>query len=219
MKQFIETVKRFPILWNTESKSYHNLNKKDVAWNRIVEEMNNPDIPDVKTAKNEWKKIRDSHRESLKRIKAGQGGQSGQGTLTKNNWKYAEHLEFLLPYMKSRKRPGKVSVNNKIISSSIALGSQNTSPEITETQSTEILDETQHYGRDERSQNGDSISTSKQERQEKRKVGDDSSLRDLLKEVDADFIKWCEQRDKRRAEEAEKVHTRRPRLPLTDVSN
>lgn len=55
MEQFIETVKQFPILWNAQFKDYHNLGKKDSAWKRIVEEISNPDIPDLKTAKNEWK--------------------------------------------------------------------------------------------------------------------------------------------------------------------
>ncbi|XP_028177679.1 uncharacterized protein LOC114365344 [Ostrinia furnacalis] len=109
MEQFIGTVKQYPILWNTESKDYHNLNKKEVAWKRVVKEINNPDIPDVKTAKNEWKKLRDSHRESLKRIKTDTSGQSA--IPPKNHWKYADNLEFLLPHMRNRKRTLNLSVS------------------------------------------------------------------------------------------------------------
>lgn len=46
MEQFIEVVKQFPVLWNTQLKDYHNLIKKDVVWKQIVEEISNPDIPD-----------------------------------------------------------------------------------------------------------------------------------------------------------------------------
>lgn len=55
----------------------------------------------VKTAKAEWKKLRDSHRDSLKRAKA---MANGPDSVVNNKWKYAELMEFLLPFMKTRKR-------------------------------------------------------------------------------------------------------------------
>lgn len=74
----------------------------------------------VKTAKNEWKKLRDSYRESLKRMKASTSvTTSAVSCLLRlaaspaNNWKYAELLEFLLPHMKNRKRTGNVLINDK----------------------------------------------------------------------------------------------------------
>lgn len=58
-------------------------------------------IVTVKIAKSEWKKLRDNHRDSLKRQKSGKTGQAATNT---NKWKYAEIMEFLLPYMKNRER-------------------------------------------------------------------------------------------------------------------
>lgn len=55
----------------------------------------------VKTAKAEWKKLRDSHRDSLKRARA---VSNGQDVVINNKWKYAEIMAFLLPFMKTRKR-------------------------------------------------------------------------------------------------------------------
>lgn len=55
----------------------------------------------VKEAKAEWKKLRDNHRDSLKRMKT---TRSGQAATNSNTWKYAEVMEFLLPYMKNRSR-------------------------------------------------------------------------------------------------------------------
>ncbi|XP_072933169.1 uncharacterized protein [Epargyreus clarus] len=236
MEQFIETVKQFPILWNTQSKDYHNLIKKDVVWKRIVEEISNPDIPDVKTAKNEWKKLRDSHRESLKRMKASTSGQAASPT---NNWKYAELLEFLLPHMKNHKRTDNVLINNKNTlaststqSQSILLGastdnqntlpgtsieSQNTLPS-TSTESQSILPGASTHNRSteifEEIPNDDDENTSEAPRIKKRKVGDDSSLRDLLQDVDNDFMKRCKQREKRKAEEAKEAEKHKHPLNL-----
>ncbi|KOB67404.1 Bm8 interacting protein 2d-2 [Operophtera brumata] len=171
MEQFIEVVKQFPVLWNTQLKDYHNLIKKDVAWKQIVEEISNPDIPD----------------DSLKRMKA---STSGQAASPANNWKYAELLEFLLPHMKNRKRTGNVSINDKNTLASTSTQSQNTLPGTsiesqntlpstsTESQSTEIFEEIPN---DE--------NTSERPRIKKRKVDDDASLNDLLQKVDNDFMK------------------------------
>lgn len=59
----------------------------------------------VRTAKAEWKKLRDSHRDSLKRANAiGPCGAQQVDFPKINKWKYAEHMEFLVPYMKTRRR-------------------------------------------------------------------------------------------------------------------
>ncbi|XP_026737168.1 uncharacterized protein LOC113500538 [Trichoplusia ni] len=100
METFIGLVRQLPCLWDTECKEYRDMRKKDNAWKRIVEELKRKDIPDIKTAKAEWKKLRDSHRDSLKRARA----TSGSDSVIINKWKYAEIMEFLLPYMKTRKR-------------------------------------------------------------------------------------------------------------------
>ncbi|CAB3239276.1 unnamed protein product [Arctia plantaginis] len=105
MEQFIIMVRQLPCLWDMECREYRDMRKKHAAWKRIVQELKSKDIPDIRTAKAEWKKLRDSHRDSLKRAKAlGPHGAQEVDFPKVNKWKYAEHMEFLVPYMKTRKR-------------------------------------------------------------------------------------------------------------------
>lgn len=105
MEQFVILVRQNPCLWDSESREYRDMRKKHEAWKRIVEDLKCKDIGDVGTAKAEWKKLRDSHRDSLKRARATLASLGPQQTdLKVNKWKYAELMEFLLPYMKTRKR-------------------------------------------------------------------------------------------------------------------
>ncbi|CAH0702695.1 unnamed protein product [Spodoptera exigua] len=101
MERFIDMVRQLPCLWDTSCRDYRDMRKKEIAWKRIVTQLKCEDIPDVKTAKAEWKKLRDSHRDSLKRVRA---LANGQDTALNNKWKYADIMEFLLPHMKTRKR-------------------------------------------------------------------------------------------------------------------
>ncbi|XP_047022238.1 uncharacterized protein LOC124631722 [Helicoverpa zea] len=101
MEEFIDMIRQLPCLWDTGCKDYRDMRKKDTAWKRVVAELKCKDIPDIKTAKAEWKKLRDSHRDSLKRARA---LANGQDAVISNKWKYADIMEFLLPYMKTRKR-------------------------------------------------------------------------------------------------------------------
>lgn len=48
----------------------------------------------------------------------------------------------------------------------------------------------------------------------KKKVADDASLHDLLQKVDNDFMKRCEQREQRKAEEAKEAEKHRHPLNL-----
>lgn len=84
--------------------------------------------------------------------------------------------------------------------------SQNTLPSTsTESQSTEIFEEIP---------NDDDENTSEPPRIKKRKVADDASLNDLLQKVDNDFMKRCEQREQRKAEEAKEAEKHRHPLNL-----
>lgn len=53
----------------------------------------------VKIARSEWKKLRDNHREALKRAKLGQNKLLPAQITT---WKYAKAMQFLEPFMKYR---------------------------------------------------------------------------------------------------------------------
>ncbi|XP_075971264.1 uncharacterized protein LOC142973458 [Anticarsia gemmatalis] len=101
MEEFIDLVKQLPCLWDTECREYRDMRKKHAAWKRIVQELKSKEISDIRSAKAEWKKLRDCHRDSLKRAKANADQES---MIVTNRWKYAERMEFLIPYMKTRKR-------------------------------------------------------------------------------------------------------------------
>ncbi|CAG4963170.1 unnamed protein product [Parnassius apollo] len=72
---------------------------KDSAWRRVVEHFNNKSIPNIQAAKTEWKKLRDNHRDALKRAKLGKNKLLPAQITT---WKYAKAMQFLEPHMKYR---------------------------------------------------------------------------------------------------------------------
>ncbi|CAH1996998.1 unnamed protein product [Acanthoscelides obtectus] len=51
-----------------------------------------------KDAKEQWRKLRECHREAIRR----QQKKSGQQTTTTKPWTYQKQMEFLKPYMKNR---------------------------------------------------------------------------------------------------------------------
>ncbi|XP_050683584.1 uncharacterized protein LOC126978636 [Leptidea sinapis] len=97
-EKLIESVKKFPCIWNTSSEFYKCNETKDAAWDQIIIETN---ISDVTTAKSRWKQLRDNHRDALKRQNA---TRSGQARKQRKEWKYQKAMSFLLPYMSNRDR-------------------------------------------------------------------------------------------------------------------
>lgn len=171
-------------------------------------------IISVKTAKNEWKKLRDGHRESLKRMKT---CTSGQAAPPKNNWKYANLLEFLLPYMKNRPRSGNANESqNNATNNPVEVGMTNERQDTTNT-SMEVQnampEDNEHISVIESMQSPSQGSVSSEQRQRKRKANEDS-LHDLLKDIDSDFENRREIRDKKRAEEAEEMKKNRHPMNL-----
>ncbi|XP_046970848.1 uncharacterized protein LOC124537930 [Vanessa cardui] len=201
MEVFIEYVKQYPVLYNPEDKDYRDTTKKDGLWKRIVDEMKNPNISDIKTAKNEWKKLRDGHRESIKRIKNSTSGQAASPT---NTWKYASLLEFLLPYMKNRPRSGNVNeIQNNKTNTTMEAGNASESQDITISH-TETQENTDHVSNTE-SIPSTSHSSSSEQRQRKRK--NDESLAVLLRDIDADYEKRRHEiKEKEKAERESRSH-------------
>ncbi|XP_026317841.1 uncharacterized protein LOC113228699 [Hyposmocoma kahamanoa] len=93
MDSFIEKVKLYPCLWDTSHVSYRDTAKKDLVWQHVARECG---ITSGKEAQCQWKKLRDSHREAMRRRK----------TSTAQNWrpwKYETEMGFLL--LQNVKRP------------------------------------------------------------------------------------------------------------------
>ncbi|CAG9575944.1 unnamed protein product [Danaus chrysippus] len=99
MEAFIEGVRLQPCLWNPLHPDYREMHTKDEAWQRVVDHYNNVSIPNIQVAKIEWKKLRDNHRDALKRAKLGKNKLLPAQITT---WKYAKVMQFLEPHMKYR---------------------------------------------------------------------------------------------------------------------
>ncbi|CAG9782910.1 unnamed protein product [Diatraea saccharalis] len=99
METFIAGVRAHPCLWNPMHADYREMQVRDDAWQRVVKDCNNTTIPSVKVARATWRKLRDNHREALKRAKLGQNKLLPAQITT---WKYAKAMQFLEPHMKYR---------------------------------------------------------------------------------------------------------------------
>ncbi|XP_049887696.1 uncharacterized protein LOC126382053 [Pectinophora gossypiella] len=99
MEAFIEGVRAQPCLWNPLHQDYRETHVKDDAWQRVVDHYNDSSIPNIHVAKTEWKKLRDNHRDALKRAKLGKNKLLPAQITT---WKYAKVMQFLEPHMKYR---------------------------------------------------------------------------------------------------------------------
>ncbi|XP_050349928.1 uncharacterized protein LOC126773218 [Nymphalis io] len=99
METFIEGVRLQPCLWNPLHPDYREMHVKDDAWQCVVDHYNNSSISNIQVAKIEWKKLRDNHRDALKRAKLGKNKLLPAQITT---WKYAKAMQFLEPHMKYR---------------------------------------------------------------------------------------------------------------------
>ncbi|XP_038222479.1 uncharacterized protein LOC119840053 [Zerene cesonia] len=101
MEHFIETVRKYPCLWNTTAIEYRDQELKDAAWTEVMKET---DLSSVKEVKLKWKKLRDSYRDALKR----QNDMLAKDPLNANKknyaWKYMGLMQFLQPHMNARKK-------------------------------------------------------------------------------------------------------------------
>ncbi|XP_047118277.1 uncharacterized protein LOC124798792 [Schistocerca piceifrons] len=95
MEQVTETIRRCPLLWNTDLEKCRDSNLKDTAWGEIAEQLGQ----NKANLKEEWRKLRDHHHQALfqKKIK------SGQSATKFKPWKYEQQMEFLVTTVKHRK--------------------------------------------------------------------------------------------------------------------
>ncbi|XP_053610999.1 uncharacterized protein LOC128675551 [Plodia interpunctella] len=101
MEHFIETVRKYPCLWNTTTIEYRDLELKDAAWAEVMKET---ELSSVKEVKLKWKKLRDCYRDALKR-QSDMLAKDPNSARKAYTWKYMELMQFLQPYMNNRKKP------------------------------------------------------------------------------------------------------------------
>lgn len=102
MEHFIETVRKYPCLWNTTAIEYRDQELKDAAWAEVMKET---DLASVKEVKLKWKKLRDSYRDALKRQSEMLAKDPANPAKKNYPWKYMGLMQFLQPYMSNRKKP------------------------------------------------------------------------------------------------------------------
>ncbi|XP_028163368.1 uncharacterized protein LOC114354943 [Ostrinia furnacalis] len=86
MEEFILKVRSNPCLWDSSSVFFRDNARKHATWKSVAMECG---MADVSEAKSIWKRLRDSHREAMRRRKI------AQQTLAP--WKYEDLMDFLLP--------------------------------------------------------------------------------------------------------------------------
>ncbi|CAH0400699.1 unnamed protein product [Chilo suppressalis] len=106
MEHFIETVRKYPCLWNTTAIEYRDQELKDAAWAEVMKET---DLSSVKEVKLKWKKLRDSYRDALKRQSEMLAKEPGNSSKKVYPWKYMGLMQFLQPYMSNRKKPAETA--------------------------------------------------------------------------------------------------------------
>ncbi|CAH2988478.1 unnamed protein product [Chilo suppressalis] len=154
-----------------------------------------------KVAKAEWKKLRDSHRDSLKRSRS----KSEQGAEAINNWKYAKLMRFLLPYMKNRKRS--IYTAMSVTENSETVHSPSSEPQMQDSDNSNQswqLTENQNIGPNDLSSNNTNASKS-------RKL-DKIDIIEMMREIVEHHNSPCEERHQRKKPETQK--TTRDKHPL-----
>ncbi|XP_067006757.2 uncharacterized protein [Anabrus simplex] len=101
MERLIEVVREYPVLYDTTHEDYVKTKVKDEIWRKIASELN---YPKGEAAKEQWRKLRDCHRDALRRQKK----KIGDATAINKLWIYQKQMEFLLPHMASNFRDSEI---------------------------------------------------------------------------------------------------------------
>ncbi|CAK1550306.1 unnamed protein product [Leptosia nina] len=95
-EKLIDEVKKYPVLYDTRHENHRDIDVRDRCWLEISERLG----ANCEVLKREWKILRDSLRQSLKK--------SNKGTTTKagapcKKWRFQSRMAFVLPYMTMRR--------------------------------------------------------------------------------------------------------------------
>ncbi|XP_030025720.1 transcription factor Adf-1 [Manduca sexta] len=93
-ERLIDEVKKYPVLYDTRHENHRDIDVRDRCWLEISERLG----VNSEVLKREWKILRDSMRQALKRSK--KGSKSGNPC---KKWQYQSRMAFVLPYMTMRR--------------------------------------------------------------------------------------------------------------------
>ncbi|KAJ8714794.1 hypothetical protein PYW08_004775 [Mythimna loreyi] len=95
-ERLIDEVKKYPVLYDTQHEHHRDIDVRDRCWLDISERLG----ANSEVLKREWKILRDSMRQALKRSKTGATTKAG---LPCKKWRFQSRMAFVLPYMTIRR--------------------------------------------------------------------------------------------------------------------
>ncbi|XP_050664835.1 uncharacterized protein LOC126965334 [Leptidea sinapis] len=104
-EMLIDEVKKFPVLYDTRHENHRDIDVRDRCWMEISERLG----VNCEILKREWKILRDSLRQSLKKSK--DTTKSGQPC---KKWRFQNRMAFVLPHMTIRRNRRLVKDDIKI---------------------------------------------------------------------------------------------------------
>ncbi|XP_050519262.1 uncharacterized protein LOC126893284 [Diabrotica virgifera virgifera] len=107
-EQLIELVRSQTILYDTNDPNYLKAKLKDELWNDIGKKLN---LKSGNEAKTLWLKLRNCHRDALRRQK--KCLKSGAAAVVIKKWKFQKQMNFLIPYMSNRSREGNLQEDSE----------------------------------------------------------------------------------------------------------
>ncbi|KOB73729.1 Bm8 interacting protein 2d-2, partial [Operophtera brumata] len=96
-ERLIDEVKKYPVLYDTKHEHHRDIDVRDRCWLEISERLG----ANSEVLKREWKILRDSMRQALKRSKEGAITKSGEPC---KKWRFQNRMAFILPYVTVRRR-------------------------------------------------------------------------------------------------------------------
>ncbi|CAH1638942.1 unnamed protein product [Spodoptera littoralis] len=106
-ERLIDEVKKYPVLYDTQHENHRDIDVRDRCWLEISDRLG----ANSEVLKREWKILRDSMRQALKRSKTGATTKSG---LPCKKWRFQSRMAFVLPYMTIRRNQRSVKSNIKV---------------------------------------------------------------------------------------------------------
>ncbi|XP_045451344.1 uncharacterized protein LOC123660291 [Melitaea cinxia] len=94
-EKLIDEVKKYPVLYDTNHENHRDIDVRDRCWQEISERLG----ANSEVLKREWKILRDSLRQSLKKSDKGVTTKAG---LPCKKWRFQNRMSFVLPYMTIR---------------------------------------------------------------------------------------------------------------------
>ncbi|CAG9788470.1 unnamed protein product [Diatraea saccharalis] len=104
-EKLIDEVKKYPVLYDTRHENHRDIDIRDRCWLKISEKLG----ANSEVLKREWKILRDSMRQALKRTKRGVTTKAG---VPCKKWRFESRMAFILPYMTMRRNQRLVKDND-----------------------------------------------------------------------------------------------------------